>query len=86
MQKSTITLDGVDYPVRTLDIRNIHTWEDDCYHNVTVADTSLNIALSECQKRTEADAIDEKIFFYFTPRQLARYTDEELIEVLEVCL
>lgn len=77
MQKSTISFKGVDYPVRTLDIHN---------QNVTVADTNLNIALSECRKWTEADAIDEKIFFYFTPGQLARYTDEELIEVLEECL
>ena len=77
MQKSTIQFKGVDYPVRTLDIHN---------QNVTVADTNLNIALGECQKWTETDAIDEKIFFYFTPGQLVRYTDEELIEVLEECL
>lgn len=86
MQKSTIQFKGVDYPVRTLDIRSIPTWEDDCYQNVTVADTNLNIALGECQKWTEADAIDEIIFFYFTPGQLASYTDEELVAVLEECL
>ena len=86
MQKSTINFKGADYPVRTLDVRSIPTWEDDCYGEVRVADTNLNIALSEYGCDNEADAIDDAIFFYFTPSQLEKWTDEQLIRGLEVCL
>lgn len=89
MQKSTINFQGVDYPVRTLDIRGIHSYEDECYAGVKVADTSLLLALGsdDCSDWSkEATAIDEQIFFYFSPGQLAKCSDKELIEELEVCL
>ena len=88
MQKSTINFQGVDYPVRILDIRGIHSYEDECYANVKVADTSLLLAFGndECEWSKEAYSMDEKIFFYFSPKQLAKCSDKELIEELEVYL
>ena len=81
MKKSTITYKGVDYPVRTLDIRSIPSWEDECYQCVQVAETPLFLALCEAYDK-EAQAIDESIFFYFSG-DLERMTDEELIRELE---
>lgn len=89
MQKDTIKFQGVDYPVRILDIRSIHSYEDERYAHIMVADTSLMLALGsdDCSDWSkEATAIDEKIFFYFSPKQLAKCSDKALIEELEVCL
>ncbi len=80
MQKSTINYKGVDYLVRTLDIRSIPTWEDECYAEVQVADISLNMAFREGDKR--ADAIDGSIFFYLHKSQLEKMSDKKLVELL----
>lgn len=89
MEKSTIKFRGVDYPVRTLDVRSIPTFEDECYAHIMVADTSLLLALGsdDCSNwDKEATAIDEKIFFYFSPKELAKCSDKALIEELELYL
>lgn len=81
MKKSTINYKGVDYIVRTLDIRSIiPAWEDECYAEVQVADISLNMAFEEGDKR--ADAIDESIFFYLFKSQLEKMSDKKLVELL----
>ncbi len=80
MEKSTINYKGVDYIVRTLDIRSIPAWEDECYAEVQVADISLNMAFEEGDKR--ADAIDESIFFYLHKSQLEKMSDKKLVELL----
>ena len=84
MQKSTIKYKGVDYPVYTLDIRSIPTWEDECYANVNVADKALENAYGEEPWDAEATAIDDGIFFYV--ENIDRYTEKELIKILEESL
>ena len=79
MEKSTITFKGVDYPVRILDIRSIPTWED--YAAVCVAEQALEDAFGAEPWDAECTAIDEGIFFYV--RNIADYTEKELLKILE---
>ena len=89
MQKSTITFEGVDYVVRTLDIRSIPMLEDECYASVQVAEKALDDVLSPRVDVGEkvATAVDERFFFYPESEFLRKDpTDEELIDYLNKCL
>lgn len=85
MQKSTITLDGVDYIVRTIDITSLPTFEGESYRSVDVADVAL---WHELERRMEhgdkyTTRMDETIFFYPDSEFIkADPTDEELLDYL----
>jgi len=85
MQKSTITLDGVDYIVRTIDITSLPTFGSEGYRNVDVADVAL---WNELERRMEqgdkyAMGLDETVFFYPDSEFIRRDpTDEELLDYL----
>jgi hypothetical protein len=85
MQKSTITFEGVDYIVRTIDITSLPTFEGESYRSVDVADKALS---NELKRRMElgdkyAVRLDEKIFFYPDSEFIRRDpTDEELLDYL----
>jgi hypothetical protein len=81
MDNWTIPFKGVDYSVRTLDIRSIPSWEDECYGSVNVADKALEDAYGEEPWDSEATAIDEKIFFYV--ENIENYNEKELLKHLE---
>lgn len=83
MQKSTITYKGVDYPVRTLDIRSIPSWEDECYANARIGDIRMNMALDDSK---EATAIDEGIVFYLHRSKLETWSDRKLLDFLQAHL
>ena len=84
MKRWTITYKGVDYPVRTLDIRSIPKWEDECYANVNVADGALARAFGKEPWDAEATAIDEKIFFYV--ENIERMEGDFIMRILEANL
>ena len=76
---------GKEYLVRTVDISSIPTYED--YPPVDVAGVELNMAMPpENEWGKEETTIDEGIFFYFTEKYLARATDAEIVERLEMYL
>lgn len=86
MEKSTITLGGVDYTVRTLDIRTIPGYEDYFYKEVDVASEELWDAVGGAISAGDYDAceIDGQIFFYVPDEMLRRdATDEELINYIK---
>ena len=85
MQKSTITLDGVDYIVRTIDITSLPTFGSEGYRNVDVADVALwnELELRMEQGDKYAMGLDETIFFYPDSEFIRRDpTDEELLDYL----
>lgn len=84
MQKSTITYKGVEYPIRTLDIRSIPSWEAECYANARIGDIRMNMAFEDGDK--EADAIDESIVFYMHSRKLEKWSDKKLLGFLKLHL
>lgn len=89
MQKSTITLQGVDYIVRTLDVRSIPTWEDECYAEVQVADHALWDGVEKAIKAGDYNAckIDDLIFFYADSDFIRRDpSDEEMLDYLKTHL
>lgn len=84
MKRWTIAYKGVDYAVRTLDIRSIPSWEDECYANVNVADRALARAFGEEPWDAEATAIDEKMFFYI--EHIERLDGDLIMRILEANL
>lgn len=85
MQKSTITLQGVDYIVRTLDITSLPTFEGESYRSVQVADVALWNELEHLIEMGDKYAVrlDEEIFFYPDSEFIkADPTDEELMDYL----
>ena len=85
MQKSTITLDGVDYIVRTIDITSLPTFDGETYRSVDVADVALWDVLERRMEQGDKYAmrLDEKIFFYPDSEFIkADPTDEELLDYL----
>jgi hypothetical protein len=85
MQKSTITYQGVDYVVRTLDITSLPTFEGEAYKEVTVADYALWVALEPAYEACDKFAIrlDEGIFFYADSEFIkGDPTDEQLLDYL----
>lgn len=86
MQKSTITLQGVDYPVRTVDVRSIPTFEDDFYAEMDVAGDELWDAIERAIKAGDYDAakLDDLIFYYVDDELLRRdATDEEIVNYIK---
>ena len=89
MQKSTITLDGVDYIVRTIDITSLPTFEGETYRSVDVADVALWDVLERRMEQGDkyATRLDEKIFFYPDSAFIRRDpTDEELLDYMRESL
>lgn len=85
MQKSTITLDGVDYIVRTIDITSLPTFDGESYRSVDVADVALWDVLERRMELGDkyATRLDETIFFYPDSEFIRRDpTDEELLDYL----
>ena len=85
MNKSTITIGGVDYAVRTLDIRTLPTFEGDAYAEVTVADHALWVCLEHAMQMGAKYAVrlDEDIFFYADSKFInSDPTDEQLLDYL----
>ena len=86
MDKHTITLQGVDYIVRTLDVRSVPTFEGEEYAQADVAEDTLWDAIEQAWQRGDYDAakLDEEIFYY-VPADLLRRdaTDEEIIDYLK---
>lgn len=85
MEKSTITLQGVDYVVRTVDVRSIPTFEDECYAEVDVAGDELWDAIERAIKAGDYDAakLDDLIFYYVNDELLRRdATDEEIVDYM----
>lgn len=85
MQKETITLQGVDYVVRTLDVRSLPSFEGEGYAEMTVADYALWDAVEEAIKAGDYDAckIDDEIFFYLESDFInADPTDEQILGYL----
>lgn len=84
MIKNTITFQGVDYIVRTLDVRGVPTFEGDEYAQVNVAEDTLAIELAWQRDDYRAEELDDEIFFY-VPADLLRRdaTDEEIVEYLK---
>jgi len=86
MQKSSISYKGVDYIVRTLDVRGVPTFEGDEYAQMDVAEDTLWDAIEQAWQRGDYDAVklDEDIFFYVPAILLRRdATDEEIVEYLK---
>ena len=86
MQAKVITWKGVEYPIRTLDIRSIPTYEDAFYSAVDIADAELWDAIEQVPTHEEdmAMAIDNAIFFYCEHGFLKRKpTDAELLNYLK---
>lgn len=81
MEKSTITVGGVDYTVLTLDIRSLPGYEGEAYAQVTVADHNLSLAVEMAIKAGDYDAckIDDEIFFYADPVFINTDPSEEQI-------
>lgn len=89
MQKSTISLDGVDYIVRTIDITSLPTFEDEGYKSVPVADVALWDKLEQLMELGDKYAVrlDETIFYYCDSKFIRRDpTDEELLDYLRELL
>ena len=89
MQKSTIKFRGVDYAVRTLDVRAIPTFEGDAYQQMDVAGEGLWDAVEQAIKAGDYDAakIDDLIFFYVPDEMLARdASDNEIVDYMKTCL
>lgn len=85
MEKSTITLQGVDYVVRTVDVRSIPTFEDECYAEVDVAGDELWDAIERAIKAGDYDAakLDDLIFYYVNDELLRLdATDEEIVDYM----
>lgn len=85
MEKSTITLGGVDYTVRTLDIRSLPGYEGEAYAQVTVADHNLSLAVEMAIKAGDYDAckFDDEIFFYADPEFInTDPTEAQLLDYL----
>jgi len=85
MQKSTITLNGVDYIVRTIDITSLPTFDGESYRSVDVADVALWDVLERRMELGDkyATRLDEEIFFYSDSEFIRRDpTDEELLDYL----
>ena len=85
MQKSTISVGGVDYIVRTVDVRSIPTFGDECYACVDVAEHALWDAVGSAIEAGDYDAckIDDLIFFYVEDGLLSRdATDEEIVNFI----
>ena len=85
MEKRTIELQGVDYAVRTLDVRAIPTFEGDAYQQMDVAGEGLWDAVERAIKAGDYDAakIDDLIFFYVPDEMLARdASDEEIVDYM----
>ena len=85
MQKSTINVGGVDYPVRTVDVRSIPTFGDEFYADVDVAGDELWSAVENAIIAGDYDAceIDNLIFFYVDDELLRRdATDEEIVDYI----
>lgn len=86
MEKSTITVGGVDYIVRTIDVRTIPTYEDDFYADMQVAGESLWDATGKAIEAGDYDAckIDDLIFFYVPDEMLGRdATDSEIVDYIK---
>ena len=86
MKKDTIKVMGVDYIVRTLDIRTIPGYEDYLPKEVDVAGEELWDAVGGAISAGDYDAceIDSQIFFYVPDEMLRRdATDEELINYIK---
>ena len=85
MKKSTINYKGVDYAVRTLDIRSIAGFEDDFYQDMQVADRALWEAIEQDYEAGDKEAvgIDNSIFYYL-PTELIQKSDAEIIRFLEI--
>lgn len=84
MQKSSINYKGVDYPVRTLDIRSIPSWGAECYANARIGDIRMNMAFEDGDK--EANAIDDSIVFYIDKSKLEKWSDKKLLSYLKLHL
>ena len=85
MQKSTITLQGIDYPVRTVDVRSLPTFKDECYAEVDVAGDELWDAVEHAIKAGDYDAaeIDDRIFYYVDDELLRRdATDDDIVNYI----
>ena len=89
MQKSSITFQGVEYPIRTLDVRAIPTFESDGYASVDVAGESLWEDVGTAIEAGDYDACKiDNLFFYYVPDELLRRdaTDKEIVDYLKTCL
>lgn len=85
MDKSTITLQGVDYIVRTIDITSLPTFDGDAYKSVDVADVALWHELERMMEQGDkyATRLDETIFFYPDSEFIkADPTDDELLDYM----
>ena len=86
MEKSTITLQGVDYVVRTVDVRSIPTFEDECYAEMDVAGDELWDAIERAIKAGDYDAakLDDMIFYYVDDELIhSDATDEEIVNYIK---
>ena len=87
MQTKTITWKGIEYSIRTLDIRPIPTYEAARYAAVDIADAELWDAIERVHTQEEermAMAIDNAIFFYCEHGFLkSEPNDEELLNYLK---
>lgn len=84
MQKSFINYKGVDYIVRTMDVRSIPTFGSEDYKSVQVAEAALWDALEWESNTDMAVNIDNSIFFYADTELMRRDpSDHELIDYLQ---
>lgn len=85
MQKSTINLKGVDYVVRTIDVRSIPSFGDYSYASVDVAEDTLWDAIEREAEQGDKYAVrlDETIFFYVDAELMRRdASDEEIVNYI----
>lgn len=85
MNKSTINYKGVDYLVRTIDVRSIPTFDGDFYADVDVAGEELWDAIDAAIEAGDYDAakLDDTIFYYVDDELLHRdASDEEIVDYI----
>lgn len=85
MKKETISVGGVDYIVRTVDITSLPGFEGKAYKEVDVADYELWAAIERAWQEGDYDAaeIDNNIFYYADSEFVkSDPTDEELVDYL----
>lgn len=85
MNKSTINYKGVNYLVRTIDVRSIPTLDGDFYADVDVAGEELWDAIDAAIEAGDYDAakLDDTIFYYVDDELLRRdASDEEIVDYI----
>ncbi len=85
MDKWTISVGGAEFVCRTIDIRRVPGFSDECYASVSVAAHGLWDAIDQAVMAgdKDAEAIDDKFIFYIDDDLMERNaTDEELCDYL----